>query len=284
MFNVNSLSLSFSLSCLPACSNLVVCSFTDWHIDSLYVYTHLFLPSFGLRLSECCSPLCIRYSATRLFTVMCFVLLNRILWLFVRSFVRFASLFDIVFLHFSLLLLFRFSYSFDSFIHYVCSPLFLLFYFMLFFSVFFRFVCCFFIYSSLLFLLLLLLLFFFVVVIVDVCYFFPLLFSSIRSSLLLFCYFFFHNFNFICFRVNMLCVFFLFFFSSLHHCHSMKLKIANIKRLCTTTHNRVQCFIRHHSVFQFFLSFSLALWIFVYNQNGKIREIKKKKQRLFHSK
>lgn len=161
MFNVNSLSLSFSLSCLPACSNLVVCSFTDWHIDSLYVYTHLFLPSFGLRLSECCSPLCIRYSATRLFTVMCFVLLNRILWLFVRSFVRFASLFDIVFLHFSLLLLFRFSYSFDSFIHYVCSPLFLLFYFMLFFSVFFRFVCCFFIYSSLLFLLLLLLLFFF---------------------------------------------------------------------------------------------------------------------------
>lgn len=187
----------------------------------------------------------------------------------------FASLFDIVFLHFSLLLLLlllfsasfvRFSYSFDSFIHYVYFPLFYFDIFHLFFHLQFCycrrlllrffFLCCFRLFVTRSFALL------------------PFPHNNNNNN------FFFSHFYLLSSKYAVCIVFFSFrccfvlfccAFASLH-CHSMKLKIANIKRLCTTKQQQPELgFIRHQISFSVRLSYRFLFT----TENGKIREKQK---------
>lgn len=185
----------------------------------------------------------------------------------------FASLFDIVFLHFSLLLLLLFLLrSFVFRIHLI----------LLFITcIFLSFTLIFFISFSI-----------FSFVIVDVCYFdfsSSVVFVYSLLALSLFCLF--HtttttttNFSFshfyllsskyavcIVFFSRFAVVLFCCAFASLH-CHSMKLKIANIKRLCTTKQQQPELgFIRHQISFSVRLSYRFLFT----TENGKIREKQK---------
>lgn len=182
MFNVNSLSLSFS----------VFRSFVRTLRLRLY---------FSLDSRDCLNIVarCVCVIATRLFTVMCFVLLNRILWLFVRL-LRFA--FRYCFLtffptsSFSVFIFIWFFYSLRVF-----ASLSLILFYVIFCSVFF--VSCMCVFS----LLLLFLFSFFLLLSTFVT--FSLCCFRLFVSLFCCCVFFpQHFFYFICFRVNMLCVFF----------------------------------------------------------------------------